>query len=104
MDRLSCHDRKSHLTIYTWLANIENRGLILSTSGSLILFVSIGLLLVAGMVAFTGFHADATNNTSATVTADANLASNVANPIFSVLGYIALAVAAIALLQAFRNM
>lgn len=76
----------------------------MGTTGSLILFVSIGLLLVAGMAAFNGFHAEATNNTSAEIQADANIASSAANPLFSVLGYVALAVAAIALLQAFRNM
>ena len=78
--------------------------LFMSSSGSLILFCSIGLLVVVGMVAMSDFHVEASNNSNSTIQADSALAMSTVNPIFSVLGYVALAVAAIALLSAFRNM
>ena len=76
----------------------------MSSTGALILFSAIGILVVVGMIAMGDFHAEASNNSNSTIQADSDLAMHAVNPIFQVLGYVALAVIAIALLSAFRNM
>jgi hypothetical protein len=72
----------------------------MSTSGSVILFVSLCILIVVSLVAMNDFRANV-NDSNPVMKADANLGTDVANPIFTVLGYIALSVAAISLLKSF---
>jgi hypothetical protein len=73
----------------------------MSNSGALILFVSLGILIVVSLVAMNDFRANV-NDSNPTIKSDANLATDVANPLFTVLAYIALAVAAICLLNTFK--
>jgi hypothetical protein len=75
----------------------------MSNSGMLVLTTCAFLLLVEGMSALGDFRASV-NDTSATVKNSADLGTGVANPIFTVLAYVALAVISICLLQSFRSL
>jgi hypothetical protein len=69
-----------------------------NSSGALILFVSICILIVVSLVAMNDFRANV-NDSNPVMKADANLGTDVVNPLFMVLGYSALAIISIALLR-----
>jgi hypothetical protein len=75
----------------------------MSTSGSLVLFVSLGLILVVSMVAIGEFRSNV-NDTNGSVQSSADLGVSAATPLFTVLGYLAIAVIAIALIKSFMGM
>ena len=75
----------------------------MGSSGALILFVSIGLLLVVGMFAMGDIHSQV-GNSSSTITEQSNTAVSIQSPIFQAFGYGVLIVGALALLNAFRTM
>lgn len=69
-------------------------------AGMLILATAIGLMLFGAMTAFSDFGAQVDANTSSV--SSVTTANTVANPIMTVLGFLILAVLAVALLEAFR--
>jgi hypothetical protein len=68
----------------------------MSNSGMLVLTTCAFLLLVVGMSELGGFRASV-NDTSTTVKNSADLGTDVANPIFTVLAYACLGIISIAL-------
>ena len=75
----------------------------MSSSGALILFVALGLLAVIGLNALGSLQGEVTS-TDANVTSATSTATIVETPIFTVFGYVALAIAAVGVLNAFRSM
>lgn len=80
-----------------------SNGDFMSSSGTLILFVALGLLALIGMNALGALQGEVTS-TDTNVTSATNTAVLVQMPIFTVFGYVALAIAAIGVLNAFRSM
>jgi len=74
----------------------------MNSSGMLLLATCTFILIIVGMSALSDFRENV-NSTNPIVKADANLGTDVANPIFTVLGYSALAIISICLLQTFRS-
>jgi hypothetical protein len=75
----------------------------MSTSGMVILFTSLFLLAVIGMVAFIDFHAQV-NSSDPVIQSASNTAQSAETPIITVIGILGLAVAAIALLRSFGSL
>jgi hypothetical protein len=74
----------------------------MSSSGMLVLATCVFLLLTVGMSALSDFGANV-NDTNPVIKADANLGTDVANPLFTVLMYACLGIIAIALLRSFES-
>ena len=74
----------------------------MSSSGFLVLATCTFILLVVGMSALGDFRASV-NDTNPVVKAHADLGTDIANPIFTVLGYVSIAVISIALLRSFGS-
>jgi hypothetical protein len=75
----------------------------MSNSGALILFVSLGILIVVSLVAINDFRANI-NDSNPIVRADADMGTSVISPLYTVFAYVALAIASIALLKSFGNL
>jgi hypothetical protein len=74
-----------------------------NSSGALILFVSICILIVVSLVAMNDFRANV-NDSNPVMKTDADMGTSVVNPIYTVFAYVALAVASIALLSSFGSL
>jgi hypothetical protein len=70
----------------------------MNSSGMLLLATCVFILIIVGMSAISDFRLSV-NDTNPIVKADANLGTDVVNPLFTVLGYSALAIISIALLK-----
>ena len=75
----------------------------LSSSSAILLFVCLGLLAVVGMSALGSLQGEVHSNDTQ-VTSAASTTQTVEVPLFTVIGYVALAIAAIGVLNTFRGL
>jgi hypothetical protein len=75
----------------------------MSSSGTLILFVALGLFAVIGLNALNAMQGEVTS-TDVNVTAATSTAQQVETPLFTAFGYVALAIICVAVLNSFRSM
>jgi hypothetical protein len=76
----------------------------MGTSGALVLFLGIALLVVTGIYAISDLHVQIENTNDTVIKDQSDLAKSIENPIFMVFGYGVLIIAAIALISAYRSM
>lgn len=78
----------------------------MNTTGALVLFVGLGVLLIAGISGLSSLHSEVntTNENNSEIQAQNSMMQDIENPLFMVFGYGLLIVAAIMLVNAFRSM
>lgn len=76
----------------------------MNTTGSLVLFVGVGILLLAGVYALDDLHGEVNTTNDTKLAAQSETAKAIENPIFMAFGYGLLIVAAIAVVNSFRSM
>ncbi|MCC4766404.1 hypothetical protein FXW07_07190 [Methanosarcina sp. DH1] len=76
----------------------------MNTTGALILFVGLGVLLIAGMHGLEMLHGEVNTTNDTELATQNDTAKAIENPIFTAFGYGLLIVAAIALVESFGKM
>lgn len=76
----------------------------MNSTGALVLFVGIGILLIAGISGLSDLHSEVNTTNNTELAAQCETAKAIENPIFMAFGYGLLIVAAIAVVNSFRSM
>lgn len=76
----------------------------MNSTGALVLFVGIGILLIAGISGLSDLHSEVNTTNNTELAAQSETAKAMENPIFMAFGYGLLIVAAIAVVNSFRSM
>lgn len=76
----------------------------MNTTGSLVLFVGVGILLLAGVYALDDLHGEVNTTGNTELESQINTVKAIENPIFMAFGYGLLIMAAIAVVNSFRSM
>lgn len=76
----------------------------MNSTGALVLFVGIGILLIAGISGMSYLHSEVNTTNNTELAAQNDTAKAIENPIFMAFGGGLLIIAAIALVHAFKEM